>query len=50
MPYSAEGKLVVAIFSRGLFDFEEENRVFDALGERAGHVPFGIANIDRRAS
>ena len=25
MPYSVEGKLVVAISSRALFDFEEEN-------------------------
>ena len=35
MAYSVEGKLVVAISSRALFDFEEENRVFDAQGERA---------------
>jgi len=35
MPYSVEGKLVVAISSRALFDFEEENRIFDAEGERA---------------
>jgi 5'-nucleotidase len=35
MPYSVEGKLVVAISSRALFDFEEENRVFEARGERA---------------
>jgi 5'-nucleotidase len=35
MPYTVEGKLVVAISSRALFDFEEENRVFDAEGERA---------------
>jgi len=35
MPYSVEGKLVVAISSRALFDFEEENRVFDTQGERA---------------
>ncbi len=35
MPYSVAGKLVVAISSRALFDFEEENRVFDAQGERA---------------
>jgi 5'-nucleotidase len=33
--YSVEGKLVVAISSRALFDFEEENMVFDAQGERA---------------
>jgi 5'-nucleotidase len=35
MPYSVEGKLVVAISSRALFDFEEENRVFEADGEPA---------------
>jgi 5'-nucleotidase len=35
MPYSVEGKLVVAISSRALFDFEEENRVFDRDGEDA---------------
>jgi 5'-nucleotidase len=35
MPYSVEGKLVVAISSRALFDFEEENRVFDCEGEDA---------------
>lgn len=35
MPYTVEGKLVVAISSRALFDFEEENRVFEKDGERA---------------
>jgi 5'-nucleotidase len=35
MPYSVEGKLVVAISSRALFDFEEENRIFDRDGEAA---------------
>lgn len=30
MPVSLEGKLVVAISSRALFDLEEENRLFDA--------------------
>ena len=35
MPYSVEGKLVVAISSRALFDFEEENRVFEREGEDA---------------
>ncbi len=29
MPASLEGKLVVAISSRAIFDFEEENRVFE---------------------
>jgi 5'-nucleotidase len=35
MAYSVEGKLVVAISSRALFDFEEENRVFERDGEDA---------------
>ena len=35
MAYTVEGKLVVAISSRALFDFEEENRVFEEQGERA---------------
>ena len=33
MPASLEGCLVVAISSRALFDFEEENRVFEAHDE-----------------
>ena len=35
MPYSVEGKLVVAISSRALFDFEDENCVFERDGEPA---------------
>ena len=35
MPYTVEGKLVVAISSRALFDFEEENRAFEREGEQA---------------
>jgi len=35
MPVSLEGKLVVAISSRALFDFEEENRLFEAEDDRA---------------
>jgi 5'-nucleotidase len=33
MPKTLEGQLVVAISSRALFDFEEENRVFEKEGE-----------------
>jgi 5'-nucleotidase len=33
MPASLEGKLVVAISSRALFDFEKENEVFEREGE-----------------
>ena len=35
MPTSLDGRLVVAISSRALFDFEEENRVFEAHDDRA---------------
>jgi len=35
MPASLEGQLVVAISSRALFDFEEENRIFEAGDDRA---------------
>ncbi len=45
MAYSVEGKLVVAISSRALFDFEEENRIFDAQGERA-YIDLQYARLD----
>ncbi|MBL8329946.1 MAG: 5'-nucleotidase [Rubrivivax sp.] len=35
MPASLEGRLVVAISSRALFDFEEENSLFEAADDRA---------------
>ncbi len=35
MPSTLDGRLVVAISSRALFDFEEENRVFEAGDDRA---------------
>ncbi|MDH5539006.1 MAG: 5'-nucleotidase [Rhizobacter sp.] len=35
MPVSLVGQLVVAISSRALFDFEEENRIFEAADDRA---------------
>jgi 5'-nucleotidase len=35
MPASLEGQLVVAISSRALFDFEEENQVFEQGDDRA---------------
>jgi len=35
MPVSLDGQLVVAISSRALFDFEEENQVFEATDDRA---------------
>ena len=45
MPYSVEGKLVVAISSRALFDFEEENRVFEKEGEGA-YIALQYARLD----
>jgi 5'-nucleotidase len=45
MPFSFEGKLVVAISSRALFDFEEENRVFEAAGE-AAYIEQQFARLD----
>ena len=38
MPASFDGKLVVAISSRALFDLEESNRVFDQQGVAAYHA------------
>src|SRR5690606_20511006 len=35
MPASLDGQLVVAISSRALFDFEEENQLFEASDDRA---------------
>jgi 5'-nucleotidase len=45
MPYSVAGKLVVAISSRALFDFEEENRVFECDGEDA-YIALQFARLD----
>jgi 5'-nucleotidase len=45
MPYSVEGKLVVAISSRALFDFEEENRIFERDGETA-YIALQFARLD----
>ena len=35
MPLTLDGQLVVAISSRALFDFEEENRLFESRDDRA---------------
>ena len=48
MPVTFDGKLVVAISSRALFDFEEENRVFDRDGEGA-YVALQLGRIDVQA-
>lgn len=48
MPYSVEGKLVVAISSRALFDFEDENRVFERDGEDA-YIALQFARLETPA-
>lgn len=45
MPVTFEGKLVVAISSRALFDFEEENRIFEEAGERA-YIELQFSRLD----
>ena len=48
MPASLAGQLVVAISSRALFDFEEENRVFEASDDRA-YMQVQLARVDTPA-
>jgi 5'-nucleotidase len=48
LAYSVEGKLVVAISSRALFDFEEENRVFERDGE-AAYIALQFGRLDVQA-
>ena len=48
MPYSIEGKLVVAISSRALFDFEEENEHFDPSDDRP-YIELQLARLDQLA-
>ena len=48
MAYSVEGKLVVAISSRALFDFEEENQVFEASDDRA-YMQLQLERLERTA-
>ena len=43
-----DGKLVVAISSRALFDFEEENRVFNQSNDRA-YMDLQLSRIDEPA-
>jgi 5'-nucleotidase len=45
VPYSVEGKLVVAISSRALLDFEDENRIFERDGEDA-YIALQFARLD----
>ena len=45
---SLENKLVVAIASRALFDFEEENRVFES-GDAAGYMRLQLERLEQPA-
>ncbi len=48
MTVSFDGKLVVAISSRALFDFEEENKVFEKSGDRA-YMELQLARLEEGA-
>jgi 5'-nucleotidase len=48
MPASLDGQLVVAISSRALFDFEEENQHFEANDDRA-YMRLQLDRLDRAA-
>src|SRR5258708_24734343 len=45
LPYSVEGKLVVARSSRALFVFEEENGIFEGEGE-AAYIAMQYGRLD----
>ena len=48
MPATLQGQLVVAISSRALFDFEEENRLFEAEDDRA-YMQLQLQRLDEPA-
>ena len=48
MPATLAGQLVVAISSRALFDFEEENRLFEATDDRA-YMRLQLERLDVKA-
>lgn len=48
MPTSLDGRLVVAISSRALFDFEDENSVFEASDDRA-YMQLQLQRLDQPA-
>jgi 5'-nucleotidase len=45
MPLNLDGQLVVAISSRALFDFEEENRLFEQANDRA-YMRYQLERLD----
>jgi 5'-nucleotidase len=48
MPVTLDDKLVVAISSRALFDFEEENAIFES-GDPAAYMKLQLERLDRPA-
>jgi 5'-nucleotidase len=48
MPATLEGQLVVAISSRALFDFEQENQVFEQADDRA-YMQLQLARLEQPA-
>ncbi len=48
MPSSLEGRFVVAISSRALFDFEEENQLFEA-GDDHAYMQLQLARLEQPA-
>lgn len=48
MPISLDGQLVVAISSRALFDFEEENVIFESSDDRA-YMQLQLKRLDKPA-
>jgi 5'-nucleotidase len=48
MPATLQGQLVVAISSRALFDFEEENRIFEA-GDDHAYMQLQLQRLDQPA-
>jgi 5'-nucleotidase len=48
VPASLEGQLVVAISSRALFDFEEENRLFEA-GDDSAYMRLQLQRLEQPA-
>jgi len=49
MPASLDGRLVVAISSRALFDFEEENRIFEA-GDDHAYMQLQLMRLEQCAN
>jgi 5'-nucleotidase len=48
MPASLDGRLVIAISSRALFDFEEENQLFEGSDDRA-YMQLQLTRLDEPA-